>query len=78
MEKKCSDKAQVHLFAVSIYVPNQVLSDNCYGPQFYAETTPIRHHSASNVCLIFAGRGVASILVMSHTYHIYQERFIYP
>ena len=35
--KKRFDAAQVHLFAVSVY-QNQVISDNCRGTPFCAET----------------------------------------
>ena len=44
--KKCSDRAQVHLFAVSM-CQNHV-SDDCCGTLFCAKTALVRHHSASN------------------------------
>ena len=45
--KKRSDRAQVHLFAVSM-CQNHVVSDDCCGTPFCTETAFIRHRSASN------------------------------
>ena len=45
--KKCSDRAQVHLFAVSMY-QNHIISDDGYGTPFCAETALICHCFASN------------------------------
>ena len=46
-EKKRSDRAQVHLVAVSMCL-NHVDLDDCCGTLFCAETALVRHHSASN------------------------------
>ena len=45
--KKRSARAQVHLFAVSM-CQNLVVSDDCCGMPFCAETAPVCHRSASN------------------------------
>jgi len=57
--KERSDRAQVHLFAVSM-CQNHVISDDCCGTPFCAETALIRHRSASNFWLIFTGSWVAT------------------
>ena len=41
--KMCSDRAQVHLFAVSTCQDHVILDDYC-GPPFCAETALVRHH----------------------------------
>ena len=45
--KKCSDRSQVHPFTVSM-CQNYVISDDCCGTPFFAETALVRHCSASN------------------------------
>ena len=45
--KKRSDRAQVHLFAASM-CQNHVVSDDCCGTPFCAETALVRHRFASN------------------------------
>jgi len=45
--KKRSDRAQVHLFAVGM-CQNHVVSDDCCGTPFCAETALVRHRFASN------------------------------
>ena len=45
LKKRC-DRAQVHLFAVSMY-QNHV-SDDCRGMLFWKETALVCHRSASN------------------------------
>ena len=63
-KRKCSDRAQVHLCAVSMS-QNRVISDNCYGMLQIFD-------------LFFAGSQVATVFVMSHTYCIYWDLFIHP
>jgi len=46
-----SDRAQVHLFAVSMYQNH--ISDDCRGMPFCSETALVCHCSASNFWLIF-------------------------
>jgi len=72
--KKRSDKAQVYLFAFSM-CQNQVVSDNCCGTPFFAGTAITLLQIFD---LVFTGSRVATTFVMSHTYCIYWELFIYP
>jgi len=52
LRKKHFDRAQDYLFAVNM-CQNHVVSDDCCGTPFSAETALVRHHSASNFWLIF-------------------------
>ena len=45
--KKRSDRAQVHLFTVCM-CQNHVVSDDCCGTPFCAETVLVRHRFVSN------------------------------
>jgi len=45
--KKRSDRAQVHLFALSM-CQNHVVSDDCCGTPFCTETALVRHRFTSN------------------------------
>ena len=45
--KKCSDRAQVHLFTVGM-CQNHVVSDDCCGMLFCAETVLVCHRFALN------------------------------
>jgi len=68
--KKCSDRAQVHLFAVDM-CQNHVL-DNCCGTPFCIETALVCHCSASNFLTYFSlVAGLLPVFVTSHTYCIF-------
>ena len=74
--KKCSDRAQVHLFAVSI-CQNHIISNDCCGTPFCAETALVCHRSASNFLTYFLLVARLLLFLCRHIHTVFIENFLF-